>query len=78
MTNFVDETVDVIDFVAQSQQLILTDIGVCIKASQEQDHASLDKAAAFISGRVERIHDIVKVRISTIVNQMIINCLRLI
>ena len=61
MTSNVDETVDVIDFVAQSRQLILVDIGTCIEAAQSKDHETLDKAAAFISGRVERIHDIVKV-----------------
>ena len=60
LTDNLDESVDVIDFVAQSQQLILKEIATCISAAQEKVAMTLDKSAATISGRVERIHDIVK------------------
>lgn len=55
----VNESVDVVDFLAHSQQEILKEIGQCVEASQEKDPTSLDKAAAMISGRVQRIHDVV-------------------
>ena len=54
-----NESVDVVDFLAQSQQEILKEIGHAVEASQERDAKALDKAAAMISGRVQRIHDVV-------------------
>ena len=59
LTEAVNESVDVVDFLAHSQQEILKEIGQCIEASQERDAKNLDKAAAMISGRVQRIHDVV-------------------
>lgn len=38
----------------------MKEIATCISAAQEKDAMTLDKSAATISGRVERIHDIVK------------------
>ena len=60
LTDNVDQSVDVIDFLAQSQQQILKDIGLCIQAAQDKNDGDLDKAAAYIAGRVERVHDVVK------------------
>ena len=60
LTDNVDQSVDVIDFLAVSQQQILKDIGQCIQAAQDKDAGDLDKAAAYITGRVERVHDVVK------------------
>ena len=59
LTDAVNESVDVVDFLAHSQKEILQEIGHCIAASQEKNAIDLDKAAAIISGRVQRIHDVV-------------------
>lgn len=55
----VNKSVDVVDFLDRSQEEILREIAKCIQASQDREAKKLDESAAIVSGRIQRIHDVV-------------------
>lgn len=54
-----DEIVTIGDFLAVSEAHILEDVTQCVAALQSKELDSLDRTAGAISGRVERVHQVV-------------------
>lgn len=55
----VNESVELVDFLATAQEHILKEIGDCVLAAEEKNATGLDNAAGLICGRVQRVCEVV-------------------